>query len=218
MKASRLILFCGMGADGRLMRPIQIPGVEVLTPDHVEPAGGEPLSTYAARVAERHGVKPTDVIGGASFGGMLAAEIANQRPAAGLILLGTCIRPWRLQASYKVLYSLRNLIPDFALGLRAWAPLVRWRFDPASPEALAVLTAMNAACPASHIREFGRMAVEWGGASDITLPTLSIHGDRDRVIPIDRGEPGVVLKGAGHAFTLTHPDETSAAIRGFLSA
>lgn len=218
MKASRLILFCGMGADGRLMRPIQIPGLSVLTPDHVEPVSGESLSAYAARVADRHGVKPTDAIGGASFGGMLAAELACQRPVAGLVLLGTCIRPWRLPWPYKALYVLRHLIPDFALRLRGWEPLVRSRFEPAAEEALALLIAMNAVCPPSHIREFGRMAVEWGGAADYAGPTLSLHGDNDRVIPIGCGEPGVVLEGAGHAFTLTHPEMTSSAIDGFLRA
>lgn len=200
------------------MRPVQVPGVEVLTPDHVEPARGESLPAYAARVADRHGVRPTDAVGGASFGGMLAAEVANQRPVAGRILLGTCIRPWRLPWPYKALYSLRHLIPNVALGLRGWEPLVRRRFEPAPEEALALLRAMNAACPARHIREFGRMAVEWGGAADYDGPTLSLHGDRDRVIPIGCGEPGVILEGAGHAFTLTHAEQTSEAVAGFLRA
>lgn len=218
MKAERLILFCGMGADGRLMRPVRIPGVAVVTPEHLEPEPGESLPAYAARVADRHGVGPTDVVGGASFGGMLAAEVANQRKVAGLVLLGTCVRPRRLQWSYKLLYALRGLIPDFALGLRGWKSLIRWRFEPVTPEALNILADMNARCPTSHIREFGRMAVEWGGAADFRCPTLSVHGRRDRVIPLDRGEPGLILEDAGHAFTLTHPIETAAAIQGFLQA
>ncbi|TBR25036.1 alpha/beta hydrolase [bacterium] len=218
MAARRLILFCGMGADGRLMRPLRLPGIQVLTPDHIEPTKGEPLAAYAARVADRHGIGSTDVVGGASFGGMLAAEIAKQRPVAGLVLLGTCVRPYRLQWSYKLLYALRHLIPDFALRLRGWEPLVRWRFEPATPEALALLTSMNAACPASHIREFGRMAVEWEGAAEQECPTLSVHGRLDRVIPLKCGEPGVVLEDAGHAFTLTHAEQTSAAVGAFLRA
>lgn len=218
MKAARLFLFCGMGADGRLMRPVRVPSVEVVTPDHIEPRPGEALSAYAARVADRHGVLPADIVGGASFGGMLAAEVAKQRAVAGLVLLGTCVRPRRLQWSYKALYALRHLIPDFALGLRGWEPLVRWRFEPVTREALTLLADMNAKCPARHIREFGRMAVEWAGAPERSCPTLSVHGRRDRVIPIDRGEPGVVLEDAGHAFTLTHPKQTSEAISGFLQA
>lgn len=205
-----------MGADGRLMRPIQVPEVDVVTPNHVEPNQGESLNGYAARVADHHNVGPNDVIGGASFGGMLAAEIANQRPVAALILLGTCVRPWRLPWGYKILYAFRGLIPDFALGLRGWAPLVRRRFSPAAPEALDLLVAMNARCPTRHIREFGRMALEWAGAADLTTPTLSVHGRRDRVIPIECGEPGVILEDAGHAFTLTHPGETISAVQGFL--
>lgn len=218
MSPPRLFLFCGMGADGRLMRPVRVPGVEVLAPDHLDPLEGESLRAYAARVAESRGVRPGDAVGGASFGGMLAAEIAAQRPVAGLVLLGTCVRPRRLQWSYKAIYAMRGLIPDAALRLRAWEPLVRWRFAPLTPEALGLLADMNARCSPLHIREFGRMALEWPGAHGHACPTLSIHGRRDRVIPPDRGEPGVVFDDAGHAFTLTHAERTGAAIAAFLSS
>ena len=79
MNTRRLLLFSGMGGDSRLMRPIQIHGIEVVTPDHAEPRAGEDLVGYASRVAKLQGIGPADVVGGASFGGMLAAEIARQR-------------------------------------------------------------------------------------------------------------------------------------------
>lgn len=218
MAPARLILFCGLGADGRLMRPVSVPGVEVLTPDHLEPEAGESLKAYAARVAAAHGIGPKDAVGGASFGGMLAAEIAAQRPVAALVLLGTCVRPWRLPWSFRLIHAFRHVIPDLALGVRSWPPLLRWRFAPAGDEVLALLADMNARCPASHVRELGRMAVEWEGPGELPSPTLSVHGRRDRVIPLRCAEPGVVLEDAGHAFTLTHPEETSAAVAGFLRA
>jgi esterase/lipase len=101
MKQRRLVLFSGMGGDGRLMRPLRVPGIDVCTPDHVEPTRGEELSRYASRVADLQSIGASDVVGGASFGGMIAAEIARQRAVAGLILLGSCVRPDRLPWSYK---------------------------------------------------------------------------------------------------------------------
>lgn len=218
MTPERLVLFCGLGADGRLMRPVEVPGVSVLTPDHLDPREGESLKAYAARVAAAHGIGPKDAVGGASFGGMLAAEIAAQRPVAALVLLGTCVRPRRLPWSFRLIYAFRRVIPDLALGVRSWTPLLRWRFAPLSDEALALLADMNARCPASHVRELGRMAVEWEGATELPRPTLSVHGRRDRVIPLRCAEPGVVLDDAGHAFTLTHPRETADVLRGFLAS
>ncbi|MEE8425467.1 MAG: alpha/beta hydrolase, partial [Elusimicrobiota bacterium] len=63
-----------------------------------------------------------------------------------------------------------------------------------------------------------RMAMNWAGAEGVLCPVLSVHGDRDVIIPPSCAEPGIVLKDAGHAFTLTHAEETNSAIKGFLGA
>jgi len=218
MKQRRLVLFSGMGGDGRLMQPIRVPGIDVCTPDHVEPAPGEELSRYAPRVAELNSIGASDVVGGASFGGMIAAEIARQRAVAGLILLGSCVRPDRLPWSYKWIERLGKFIPDRLLGFRSWRPVVRWRFAPVTAEAERCLLAMAATCPTSQIRGFGRMAITWSGVDRFSCPVLSVHGDRDRIIPVGCAEPGLVLHNAGHAFTLTHAEHTIAAIQEFLQS
>jgi pimeloyl-ACP methyl ester carboxylesterase len=215
-KPERLMLFSGMGADRRLMQPIQIPGIEVLTPDHIEPAPAESLIEYAAKIADLNNISDKDVIGGASFGGMIAAQIARQRPVAGLILLGTCIHPSRLPWIYKWVERMGNLVPNGILGLRSWRPFIHWRFAPVTPEAEEFLAAMAKTCPPSRIREFGRMAIGWPGVSGLNCPVLSIHGEHDRIIPLDCAEPGLILQGAGHAFTLTHAQQTISAIQEFL--
>ena len=200
------------------MQPIQVPGIDVCTPDHVEPARGEDLPRYASRVADLNSIGASDVVGGASFGGMIAAEIARQRTVAGLILLGSCVRPERLPWSYKWIERLGKFVPDSILGFRSWRPLVRWRFAPVTAEAERCLIAMAATCPTSQIRGFGRMAINWSGVERFSCPVLSVHGDRDRIIPVGCAEPGLVLQNAGHAFTLTHAEHTIAAIREFLNS
>jgi pimeloyl-ACP methyl ester carboxylesterase len=218
MTQRRLVLFSGMGADGRLLRLLQVPGIDVCTPDHLEPARGDDLPRYAARVAQWHRIGAADVVGGASFGGMLAAEIARQRAVAGLILLGSCVRPARLPRAYTWLERLGKVIPDRLLGCRAWRPVVRWRFAPLTAEAERCLVAMAATCPPSQLRAFGRMALTWAGVEEFSCPVLSVHGKRDRILPVGCAEPGLVLADAGHAFTLTHAEETSAAIQEFFHA
>jgi pimeloyl-ACP methyl ester carboxylesterase len=205
-----------MGSDGRLFRSIRIPEAEIVTPDPIEPAQGETLTQYAARIADPLNIRPADIVGGVSFGGMLAGEIARQRPVAGLILLGSCLRPARLPSSYRRVERLGRFIPDFVLGLRSWRPLVRWRFAPLTPDAETCLVEMAVSYPAAQIRAFGRMVIGWPGVDNVACPVLSIHGDWDRIIPLKCAEPDIILKEAGHAFTLTHPDQTISAIREFL--
>ena len=216
MKTGRVVLFSGMGGDCRLFRSIQIPEAEIVTPDHTEPADGEKLTQYASRIADGMNIQPADIVGGVSFGGMLAGEIARQRPVAGLILLGSCLRPARLPWSYRWVERLGPFIPDFVLGIRSWRPLVRWRFAPLTGDAETCLIEMALSYPTAQIRAFGRMVMGWTGVENVPCPVLSIHGDWDRIIPLKCAEPDLILKEAGHAFTLTHADQTSSAIREFL--
>jgi pimeloyl-ACP methyl ester carboxylesterase len=213
----RLILFPGMGGDRRLCQHLHIGGVMLLTPNHRSPLPGASLTEFATALAEEHKIGPDDVVGGVSFGGMLAAEIARLRAVRGLVLLGSCLDPRRkLPKSYQWLEKAGPLLPDAALGLRTWGPILRSRFAPLTPEAEDMLRAMAAVYPVSQIRDFGRMLFSWDGARP-ACPTLSIHGDKDRIIPLAAAEPGVVLEKAGHAFTLTHAEQTSMHVTAFLA-
>jgi pimeloyl-ACP methyl ester carboxylesterase len=205
-----------MGADNRLFRSIRIPEAEIVTPDHAEPAPGENLAQYAARIADGLSIQPEDIVGGISFGGMLAGEITRQRRVAGLILLGSCLRPDRLPRSYRWIERLGCFIPDFALRCRSWRPWVRWRFAPITRDAETCLLEMSRSHPTVQIRVFGRMIMGWDGVDDVTCPILSIHGDSDRIIPLKSAAADVILEHAGHAFTLTHAEQTTSAIRDFL--
>ena len=187
-----------------------------MTPDHTDPAQGETLTQYASRIAGGLNIQPTDIVGGVSFGGMLAGEIARQRPVAGLILLGSCLRPGRLPRSYRRIERLGRFIPDFVLGLRSWRPLVRWRFAPLTRDAETCLIEMAVSYPTAQIRAFGRMVIGWTGVDNVPCPVLSIHGDRDRIIPLKCADPDLILKDAGHAFTLTHADQMIPPIQEFL--
>lgn len=205
-----------MGGDARLMQPLRLLDAQVAAPDHIEPLAEEDLPEYAARVAKAHRIGPSDIIGGASFGGMLAAEIAQQQDVAGLILLGSCLDPRRLPWSYKWVQRVGGFIPDALLQFRSWPPLVRWRFSPISAEAEACLISMVADCPTGQIRHFGRMAIRWRGAKQLKCPAISIHGAQDKIIPLSAADPDIIFENAGHAFTLTHSRETIAEIQRFL--
>lgn len=213
----RLILFSGMGGDRRLCEPLGVPGVTLVAPDHAPAKPRETLAEYAARLAEDHRVGEGDVVGGVSFGGMIAAEISKRRKTAGLVLLGSCIRPRLLPASYRWLEKIGPLIPDLALHAREVGPLLRWRFAPLTPEAEATMRAMSAVYPVGQIRDFSRMLFGWDGLEQPPCPVLSIHGDMDRIIPLSAAEPGVVLEKAGHAFTLTHAEQTAMHVTAFLA-
>jgi pimeloyl-ACP methyl ester carboxylesterase len=208
--AQRLFLFSGLGCDARMVSRLSVPGVEVVAADHLEPLPGEALSPYAGRVAEYFGIEVGDAVRGASFGGMLAAQIASQRAVAGLVLLGSCLRSARLPAFYPWAERVSRFLPDGALTLRSRRWVVRRLFDPVTPEVEDLLIDMAAQTPPGRFRAFARMIMTWPGVDRPACPILSIHGMRDRVIPVACAEPGVRLPDGGHAFMLTNADAVSA--------
>src|SRR5262249_61853870 len=71
---SGMVLLPGMGADARLFQA-QSAFLKFEVPGWPEPSPGDSLRTYAARVVVRLSGQ-TSVIGGASFGGLVALDMA----------------------------------------------------------------------------------------------------------------------------------------------
>jgi pimeloyl-ACP methyl ester carboxylesterase len=94
--------------------------------------------------------------------------------------------------------------------------IARWGraiLDRATPEAAIALYRMRATSDL------------WEEARAVTVPTLILHGDADRIVPLASSEQlaGVipdarleVLGGAGHVPTMTRPHEVASAIETFL--
>ncbi|MFI5361211.1 MAG: alpha/beta fold hydrolase [Elusimicrobiota bacterium] len=216
-RLSRVFLFSGMGADRRLLGPLRAQGFELLFPDHLAPQDRESLIAYAERTAEAHRIGPDDVVGGASFGGMLAAQISSRRKVAGVILLASCHRPGRLPGAYRAVELLSRVVPDAFIGVRSWRPLLRARMGPVDRITEDLLVEMAAGYSPEKLRRFGRMIVEWPGVETFPCPMLAVHGAEDRVLPSRCIDAHLVLPRAGHAFTLTHSEPINAAIRDFLT-
>ena len=214
----RVVLFSGMGGDKRMFGPLRVPGVELVTPDHLEPRAGEDLPAFAERTADHHRLGADDVVGGVTIGGMLAAQIASRRKLAGALLLASSHPPRRLPGRYRFVERFCRLLPDALLGVRSWPPFVRGRFAPIDARNAEIMIEMARGYPPLMLRRFGRMIVEWAGVESFTCPLLSVHGDGDRILPPSCIDAGLMVKDAGHAFTLTHPEPIAAAIAQFLES
>ena len=105
---------------------------------------------------------------------------------------------------------------DTLLGTRISEEVVRdsWNVAAAaSPKAMID-------CPASWLTDFRN------DLSQFKVPTLVMHGDADRVLPISatgtrtheaiKGSQMVVIEGAPHGLLATHADEVNKALIGFL--
>lgn len=212
-----IVLFPGLGADHRLFAP----QVESLGPITVipwsEPRGRESLRGYAQRLAEQIPATRPLILGGASLGGMIAAELASRVRPDGLILIGTATHPSQIAASARALASASRLLPLAAIDrMRSMAPSAVRSLGPMTPEQRRQLLEMADACPASFLSWAARAIFNWEGVDETyrmhTRAAVRIHGAVDRIIPPPAEGVDILLPRVGHVPSFTAAEQVNEAI------
>ncbi len=217
MSTPALVLLLGLGADSRLFDPQRGELPELISPEWLVPRDHESLSSYAARMAEVIRARvPTGaemVLGGVSFGGMLAAEMSAILRPRTLVLIGSALSPREIAPGMKVAATLGRFVPH-AMGARSkklGRVFIR-QLGPMRRKDREFLETMIDAVPFSFLRWAGGAIFGWRGASP-ACATVRIHGDKDRIIPLPAAGVDVVLKNAGHVPNVSHADEVNEVLR-----
>jgi pimeloyl-ACP methyl ester carboxylesterase len=204
-----LILLSGMAADARLFaaQRAAFPGLRV--PAWIAPRPRESLCSYAGRLARHIDPGRPCVVGGASFGGIVAVELAVHVHARACVLIASVRSPGELP------WWCRLLRPAAALG----------------PEGLGRLAGLVAAAPslspgaAPHLRHLSAPEAafqRWASWAVLTwrpsrgarqVRVYQIHGGADRTLPVRYTRPDVVVAGGGHLLAVTHPQAVNAFLR-----
>ncbi|BCR03176.1 hypothetical protein DESUT3_02450 [Desulfuromonas versatilis] len=202
---ARMILLPGLGADERMFANLGTLEFALETPRLPVPGRGESMPSFAARTAGLLGIGSDDLLGGSSFGSMVASEIARQRQLRGLVLLGGALD----SSGLRMLGGLRGF-PLKLFPLRLLKPLVRTDkalelvFGPENPQMRALARQMMDAAPDALLLEGGRMAASYFPSGAPRCPVFAIHGGRDRVMAPPPVDGCRILAEAGHGIVYTH--------------
>ena len=208
-----LVLLPGLGADERLFEPQRAVFSEVLVPPWIVPKRKETLPDYAARLAET--IVPTRpmILGGSSFGGMVAWEMARYLRPEAVVLIGSCRSPKALHA---VARGLRPIVPLTAVQVfslaKVFAPLGLRVFSPFTPEQRALCVAMFKEMDGGFMKWACRAVLGWVPSEPPPVPVLQIHGGKDRIMPARLVESDEIIPDGGHLINLTHPEQVNAFI------
>jgi pimeloyl-ACP methyl ester carboxylesterase len=88
-----VVLLPGMAADERLFEPQRRAFPNLIVPPWIEPEPCEPLAAYARRMAARLNSSDLLLIGGVSFGGIVALEMADHLGLAECVLISSIRSP-----------------------------------------------------------------------------------------------------------------------------
>ncbi len=205
-----------MGADHRLFQPQAVRFDNLITPDWIDPEKGETLPAYARRMARHVDPGCRCFVGGVSFGGMVAVEMARHLDAAGCFLVASIRSPDELPRRFRALRSVARCIPLLLLSwltIRSAGGLLRIG-GPLMNSTARNLVRQFAQTDARFLRWSALAVLRWKPtAGEPPCPVLQIHGSRDRVLPHRHTRPDVLISGGGHLLNITH----SAEVNDFLS-
>lgn len=207
-----IVMLSGMAADERLFEPQLTRFPDLRVQPWIKPLYGESIQHYAARLTRLADPGRPCLVGGASFGGIVALEMAAHLRTLGCILIGSVRSPAELPWQWRVLWPLAIPGPD-RLGLLTGliarsggrvlpAGTVRRLRRLSMPEAAFIRWAM---CAVTRWRP--RPATR-------RIRVFQIHGAADRTLPVSLTRPDVVVPAGGHALTLFSPE----AVNAFLAA
>jgi len=209
-----IILLSGMGADERVFTPQLEAFGNLQVPRWIEPEPNESLAQYAERFARKIDPGGPCFIGGASFGGFVAIEMARHLEAKACFLIGSVRSPAELPIRIRALRPLRGAtrFMPFGLACRLVGVGVTAFGSISAPTTRAFLQQASES-DARFLRWATRAVLSWEGKDLGNLHIHQIHGRNDHVLPASRTQPDVIVEGAGHVLSLTHAKQVNDFIR-----
>ena len=216
----RIIFLPGLGTDERLLNPQRALDADIEVPRWIEPrVERESLPSYAKRLAATLDTSRPFYLGGISFGGMLALEVARHVKPLHIFLLSSCTSRHGIPHAYRVAGDvlLPYLIAPILNPLKSLPSYVR-SFGPQSVLACNKLVQeMVRDCPAELFRWSVAALLKWDGHDEPIASVTHIKGDRDIVLPHHLCRPTHLIEGAGHLMNLTHATQVNQIIANHLS-
>lgn len=206
-----IVLLSGMAADARLFEPQLAAFPTLRVQPWIEPLPEESLREYAARLAPLANPGQPCIVGGASFGGVVALELAQHLPALACILIGSVRTPSGLPWQWRLLRRFACFGPAGLRRLAAWgAFLGSHLLSRGTVRRLQRLSQPEAA----FVRWATCAVVRWRPSTAAQrVRVFHIHGSADRILPVELNRPDVIVPGGGHALSLFSP----AAVNEFIA-
>jgi pimeloyl-ACP methyl ester carboxylesterase len=207
--AKPLILLPGMMADHRLLAAQQSAFPNLVVPHWPAHHSSDTLATFAERIAET--IRPIGqcAVGGVSFGGIVALELARHLDSSGCILISSIRSPREMPFRFRILRPI-GLLPQPAFN--ALASSATGLFSSSMGRGAKRRSDQMLTSP--FFSWAARTTLRWKGC-DPGVPIAQIHGEADRTFPVERTRPDHVVSGAGHMLVATHSVVVNEFIRRF---
>jgi pimeloyl-ACP methyl ester carboxylesterase len=201
-----LLMFPGLGVDGRLFEPQRSLSANIITPPWLEPMEFESIQHYAWRMIRdlKFHASGNLWIGGVSFGGIIALEAARYLNPRGVLLIASLLDrrelSWLARSAAHVTSSLP--IPIIACLLKV-TPLFFRFAGRANRKQRRLLLKMIEDSNLSLVKWGPRQIANYVFTQRLKCPIYRMHGTADRIVPPPQ-DSRLIRIGGGHIANLTN--------------
>jgi pimeloyl-ACP methyl ester carboxylesterase len=161
------------------------------------------IKDISIRIINEYNIDSSDIVGGSSLGGIVAAEIAKNTEVKKIILIGSTLTPQNISPILKKLSVLSEIAPIHLIQVFAGkASLINKNH----------LLKMFSKVDSAFIKAMSKAVFEWGGNPVPQCYYSHIHGAKDLVIyPPKTG--ATIIDDGGHLIPISHEEEVAAFIK-----
>jgi pimeloyl-ACP methyl ester carboxylesterase len=199
-----LVLFAGMRPSEHVFADQQaaIPGLRVVP--WIPPQRRESLGAYARRLAELLEDERPAFVGGISFGGIIALEVAALLPIRACFLISSVVSPCEMPPWMR---AARWCLPAGGDWLLKGAGHIAKRWPRIRRSAATARISKFAGEGGDWYRWASAAVLRWQPNPAIAaLKIHRIHGQLDRTFPSRYVRCPAIVAGGGHVLPVTHPE------------
>lgn len=204
-----IVLFSGMAADPAIALPQLLAFKNLKVPLWPRPLENDSLASYCQRLADELRPLGAVAIGGISFGGIIAMEVAKLLQPKCVILIASVRSPEQIPWRIRVLRNFLWLLPLVPIRWMQWLA----RAVPLWSSVFAGVVHQFRQADPITLRWSIRQVLRWQGAPTLTCPVYQVHGDRDILFPYKLTAPDTLIRGGGHLISLTRGKQVNEFIR-----
>ena len=183
--------------------------------DWITPLTNESLEDYVKRISLKITTENPILIG-LSFGGMVAVEISKILKTEKTILIASAKNKLELPRFNRISGKLKlnKLIPKSIFKKQNF--ITNWLFGIETESEKQLLKNILHDTDPNFFSWAIHEIVNWKNEVSPTH-SIHIHGNKDRIIPINNIKPDYVIAGGGHFMTVNQPAEIGTIIQNLLS-
>lgn len=191
-------LIPGLGSDHRIFDKLLPDAPDRYAHDWPRMAEGSTLRHFAEALCERIDTSRPHALIGMSMGGMVVQEMAAISDPAHVIIISSWKGPHEMPPPIRLL---RGRHPERILNkrfLQHSLPLVRWQMGVEEAESAALFDSFLAVHTIAQLKVQVNACLEWDGPANPIPDLVHIHGDRDRLMPLEHIAGAEVVRGGSH--------------------